>query len=243
MKTKHIAAITVITAMLSVTLCPDAQCAEAERSNKSERSSVRRGNKEYENKNFVGAEIDYRKALEAAPLSGDATFNLGNALYGQQKFEDAAKEFEKSVNSETDPVKQAEAWYNLGNTHMKNRNFAAGIEAYKNALRKNPKDEDARYNLRLAQLMLREQQQQQQNQDDRREEEQQQQQQQQQPKDEQQQQKEDDRRQQQQSPSQMTRENAQQILDALQQDERNTQEKVRKAIMEQHERRRTDKEW
>ena len=152
--------------MLSVTLCLDAQGAEAERSNKSERSSVRRGNKEYENKNFVGAEIDYRKALEAAPLSGDATFNLGNALYGQQKFEDAAKEFEKSVNSETDPVKQAEAWYNLGNTHMKNRNFAAGIEAYKNALRKNPKDEDARYNLRLAQLMLREQQQQQQNQDD-----------------------------------------------------------------------------
>ena len=216
MKTKHIAAIAAITAMLSVTLCPDAQGAEAERSNKSERSSVRRGNKEYENKNFVGAEIDYRKALEAAPLSGDATFNLGNALYGQQKFEDAAKEFEKSVNSETDPVKQAEAWYNLGNTHMENRNFAAGIEAYKNALRKNPKDEDARYNLRLAQ---------------------------QQPKDEQQQQKEDDRRQQQQSPSQMTRENAQQILDALQQDERNTQEKVRKAIMEQHERRRTDKEW
>ena len=200
--------VTVAALFFPFLLC--AQDTDRERSNKNERSSVRKGNKEYENKNYVGAEIDYRKALEAAPLSGDATFNLGDALYEQQKYDDAAKEFEKAINSETDPVKQSEAWYNLGNTYMKNQKYAEGIEAYKNALRKNPKDEDARYNLRLAQLMLQEQQQQQQNPN---------------------------------SPTQMTEENAQQILDALQQDERNTQEKVRKAIMEQYERRRTDKEW
>lgn len=227
---------------LSFPLLLCAQNTGQERSNKNERSSVRKGNKEYENKNYVGAEIDYRKALEAAPLSGDATFNLGDALYEQQKYDDAAKEFEKAINSETDPVKQSEAWYNLGNTYMKNQKYAEGIEAYKNALRKNPKDEDARYNLRLAQLMLQEQQQQQQNKDDRQDEqEQQQQQQQQQQPPQEQQQKEDN--QQPNSPTQMTEENAQQILDALQQDERNTQEKVRKAIMEQYERRRTDKEW
>lgn len=232
--------VTVAALFFPFLLC--AQDADRERSNKNERSSVRKGNKEYENKNYVGAEIDYRKALEAAPLSGDATFNLGDALYEQQKYDDAAKEFEKAINSETDPVKQSEAWYNLGNTYMKNQKYAEGIEAYKNALRKNPKDEDARYNLRLAQLMLQEQQQQQQNKDDRQDEqEQQQQQQQQQQPPQEQQQKEDN--QQPNSPTQMTEENAQQILDALQQDERNTQEKVRKAIMEQYERRRTDKEW
>lgn len=232
--------VTVAALFFPFLLC--AQDTDRERSNKDERSSVRKGNKEYENKNYVGAEIDYRKALEAAPLSGDATFNLGDALYEQQKYDDAAKEFEKAINSETDPVKQSEAWYNLGNTYMKNQKYAEGIEAYKNALRKNPKDEDARYNLRLAQLMLQEQQQQQQNKDDRQDEqEQQQQQQQQQQPPQEQQQKEDN--QQPNSPTQMTEENAQQILDALQQDERNTQEKVRKAIMEQYERRRTDKEW
>ena len=171
----------IIAAIMALSF-PFLLCAQntgQERSNKNERSSVRKGNKEYENKNYVGAEIDYRKALEAAPLSGDATFNLGDALYEQQKYDDAAKEFEKAINSETDPVKQSEAWYNLGNTYMKNQKYAEGIEAYKNALRKNPKDEDARYNLRLAQLMLQEQQQQQQNKDDRQDEQEKQQQQQQ----------------------------------------------------------------
>lgn len=219
----------------------NARDAGEEYSNKDERSSVRKGNKEYESKNYVGAEIDYRKALEAAPLSRDAAFNLGNSLYGQQKYEEAAKEFEKVINSETDPLKQSEAWYNLGNTLMKGDKYAEAIESYKNSLRKNPKDEDARYNLRLAQLLLREQQQQQQNKDEQDEDRQQQQQQQ----SQNQQQNEEEREQEQQqlNPSQMTEENAQQILDALQQDERDTQEKVRKAIMEQHERRRTDKEW
>lgn len=234
---KNIVAIIVA---LSIPLVMNARDTGEERSNKSERSSVRKGNKEYENNNYVGAEIDYRKALDAAPLSGDATFNLGDALYQQQKYEDAAKEFQKAINGETDPVKQSEAWYNLGNTYMQGQKYAEGIEAYKNALRKNPKDENARYNLRLAQLMLKEQQQQQQNKDNRKDEQQQQQQQ---PQNDNPQQKDEQQQQQQQSPSQMNRDNAQQILDALQQDERNTQEKVRKAIMEQHERRRTDKEW
>ena len=175
-------------------------------------------------------------------MSGDATFNLGDALYEQQKYDDAAKEFEKAINSETDPVKQSEAWYNLGNTYMKNQKYAEGIEAYKNALRKNPKDEDARYNLRLAQLMLQEQQQQQQNKDDRQDEqEQQQQQKQQQQPPQDQQQKEDNQLPN--SPTQMTAETAQQILDTTQQDGRNTQGKVRKAIMEQYASRRSDKEW
>lgn len=235
--------VVIIIALLLPQLL-NARNASEEYSNKDERSLVRKGNKEYESKNYVGAEIDYTKALEAAPLSRDAAFNLGNALYGQQRYEEAAKEFEKVINSETDPTKQSEAWYNLGNTLMKGQKYAEAIESYKNSLRKNPKDEDARYNLRLAQLLLREQLQQQQNQDKQDEEQQQQQQQQNQDK-QQPQQNEDEREQEQQqlNPSQMTEENAQQILDALQQDERDTQEKVRKAIMEQHERRRTDKEW
>ena len=232
--------VTVAALFFPFLLC--AQDTDRERSNKNERSSVRKGNKEYENKNYVGAEIDYRKALEAAPLSGDATFNLGDALYEQQKYDDAAKEFEKAINSETDPVKQSEAWYNLGNTYMKNQKEAKGKEKKKNAWRKNPKDEDRRNKQRERMVNEKRKKRQKQNKDDQREEQSKRRQKQnkQQPPQEQQQ-KEDN--QQPNSPTQMTEENAQQILDALQQDERNTQEKVRKAIMEQYERRRTDKEW
>ncbi len=210
--------------------------------NKSERTSIRKGNKEYESKNYVSAEIDYRKALEAAPSSVTANYNLGDALYKQGKYADAAEEFKKAAISETDPKKASEAWYNLGNSYLMDKKVAESIEAYKNALRQNPKDEDARYNLRMAQLMLQQQQQQQQEQkEDKKEQQQQQQQQQQQNNPQNKEDKKDEQQQQQQT--NMSQENAQQILDAMQQDERDTQEKVRKALMEQRERRRTDKEW
>lgn len=209
--------------------------------NKTERTSIRRGNKEFEAKNYVSAEVDYRKALEASPSSVTANFNLGDALYKQEKYADAAEEFKKVAVSESDPKKASEAWYNLGNSYLMDKKVAESIEAYKNALRQNPKDEDARYNLRMAQLMLQQQQQQEQQQQENKKEQQQQQQQQQQ---NQQQNKEDKKEeQQQQQETKMSQENAQQILDAMQQDERNTQEKVRKALMEQRERRKTDKEW
>ncbi|MEG1999467.1 MAG: tetratricopeptide repeat protein [Bacteroidales bacterium] len=210
--------------------------------NKSERSAIRKGNKEYSNKNYIGAEVDYRKALEADPLSGVATFNLGDALYKQQKYENSVEEFKKAAAMETEPARSAEAWYNLGNAYMQSKKYTESIDAYKNSLRRNPKDADARYNLRLAQLMMQQQQQEQQDKKEDKKDQQQQQQQQQQ-NDNKQQNKKDQQQQPQPQSSQMTQENAQQILDAMQQDEKNTQEKVRKAMMEQQKKRKTDKEW
>ena len=139
------------------------------------------------------------------------------------------------------------------------QNYAQSIEEYKNALRRNPKDDETRYNLRLAQLLLKKQQQEQQNQDKNDDKDQQDK-----NKDQQKDQKQDQQEQnnnqnnqdknkdqqeqnkpQQQQPqqSQMSKENAQQILDAIQQDERDTQEKVQKALMQQQKRKKTDKEW
>jgi len=66
---------------------------------------------------------------------------------------------------ETDSIKSAQAWYNMGNVFMQDKKYAESIDAYKNALRRNPKDDEARYNLRLAQLLLKKQQQDQKNQD------------------------------------------------------------------------------
>lgn len=229
--------------MSGVSLADDTQSNSRESSeNKTERTEIRRGNKEYKSNNYVGSEIDYRKALDSNPSSLTATYNLGNSLYKQGKYSDAIKEYEKVVMSETDDKKLSEAWHNLGNSYFMEKNLPKSIDAYKNSLRINPKDDEARYNLRMAQLLLEQNQQDQQQQQEQNKEKQnkdQQQQQQQQQQNKEQQNKDKNQLQQ----TNMSQENAQQILDAMQQDERNTQEKVRKALMEQRQRRRTDKEW
>ena len=229
--------------MSGVSLADDIQSNSRESSeNKTERTEIRRGNKEYKSNNYVGSEIDYRKALDSNPSSLTATYNLGNSLFKQGKYSDAIKEYEKVVMSETDDKKLSEAWHNLGNSYFMEKNLPKSIESYKNSLRINPKDDEARYNLRMAQLLLEQNQQDQQQQQEQNKEKQnkdQQQQQQQQQQNKEQQNKDTNQLQQ----TNMSQENAQQILDAMQQDERNKQEKVRKALMEQRQRRRTDKEW
>ena len=223
----------------SVSYAEDSQKTE----NKAERTEVRRGNKEYNSNNYVGSEINYRKALDANPSSQTATYNLGNSLYKQGKYSDAIKEYEKAVVSESDEKKLSEIWHNLGNSYFMEKNLAKSIDAYKNCLRINPKDEDARYNLRMAQLMLQQQQQEQQQDNKQEQQKEQQNKDQKQQQQEQQQKDQQNKEQEQQQQTNMSQENAQQILDAMQQDERNTQEKVRKAMMEQRKKRRTDKEW
>ena len=210
---------------------------------KFERNTIRKGNGLFNDKKYTEAEIEYRKALEANPSSEIATYNLGAALYKQQKWNDSRNEYRKIVQASSDSLRAAHAWHNLGNISFQEKNYAQSIEEYKNALRRNPKDDETRYNLRLAQLLLKKQQQEQQNQDKNDDKDQQDK-----NKDQQKDQKQDQQEQnkpQQQQPqqSQMSKENAQQILDAIQQDERDTQEKVQKALMQQQKRRKTDKEW
>ena len=225
---------------------------------KVERNTIRKGNGLFNDKKYTEAEIEYRKALEANPSSEIATYNLGAALYKQQKWNDSRNEYRKIVQASSDSLRAAHAWHNLGNISFQEKNYAQSIEEYKNALRRNPKDDETRYNLRLAQLLLKKQQEQQ-NQDKNDDKDQQDK-----NKDQQRDQKQDQQEQnnnqnnqdknkdqqeqnkpQQQQPqqSQMSKENAQQILDAIQQDERDTQEKVQKALMQQQKRKKTDKEW
>ncbi|MBR5324397.1 MAG: tetratricopeptide repeat protein [Muribaculaceae bacterium] len=235
----YILTIMFLFSISSVSYAEDSQKTE----NKAERTEVRRGNKEYNSNNYVGSEINYRKALDANSSSQTATYNLGNSLYKQGKYSDAIKEYEKAVVSESDEKKLSEIWHNLGNSYFMEKNLAKSIDAYKNCLRINPKDEDARYNLRMAQLMLQQQQQEQQQDNKQEQQKEQQNKDQKQQQQEQQQKDQQNKEQKQQQQTNMSQENAQQILDAMQQDERNTQEKVRKAMMEQRKKRRTDKEW
>jgi tetratricopeptide (TPR) repeat protein len=119
-----------------------------------ERKYVRRGNRQYEDKKFQEAEIQYRKALEKSPGSVAADYNLGNSLYKQKQFDAAAKRYNELSAKQKDGQTWNNDYYNLGNALYKSGKYQECIDAYKNALRKMPGDMDAKHNLQLAMKKL-----------------------------------------------------------------------------------------
>ena len=215
---------------------------------KTERDYLRSGNKLYNDSLFIKAEIDYRKALEINPKSTDAMFNLGNSLLMQQKAKEAMEQFESASKVEKDKDKLAQIYHNMGVVILQSsKQYPQCIEAYKESLRNNPKDDETRYNLALAQKLLKDQQQNQdQNQDKNQDQKQDQKddkkdqnknQQEQDKKDQQNQ----NQQQQQQNKDEMSKENAQQLLNAVMQDEKNVQDKVKKQLQIQG--KKLDKDW
>lgn len=210
---------------------------------KTERDYLRSGNKLYNDSLFIKAEIDYRKALEINPKSTDAMFNLGNSLLMQQKAKEAMEQFESASKVEKDKDKLAQIYHNMGVILQSSKQYPQCIEAYKESLRNNPKDDETRYNLALAQKLLKDQQQnqdknqdQKQNQKDDKKD---------QNKNQQEQDKKDqqnqNQQQQQQNKDEMSKENAQQLLNAVMQDEKNVQDKVKKQLQIQG--KKLDKDW
>ncbi len=204
-----------------------------------EREYIRKGNRLYKKGEYAGSEGMYRRVQENVESADNAIFNLGDALYKQKRFGEAASEFSRSVlASEGDSLKQAEGFYNLGNSLLKEQKFRESIDAYINSLRLNPDNMQAKYNLAYAQDQLKkEEEQQQQNQDRDQKQDQE-------NKDDKQQddqdkkddsrQKEDQdnqqqpQQQQQQQQESISREDAKRLLDALAANEKKTQEKVQR---------------
>lgn len=199
--------------------------ASASYAQKTDRDYLRSGNKLYNDSLFVKAEVDYRKALEINPKSADAMFNLGNSLLMQQKGKEAMEQFEAAARLEKDKEKLAHIYHNMGVILQSSKQLPQCIEAYKESLRNNPKDDETRYNLVLAQKQLKDQQQQQ-NQDQKQDEKEQNKDQQ----DQQQQQQNQNQQQQQQNKDEMSKENAEQLLRAAMQDEKDVQDKVKKQM-------------
>ena len=216
------------------------------------------GNQAYQNKDYVKAEAGYRNALLKLPKSDIAGFNLGNSLYKQEKPEDAANQFEKAAQQAQTKEDKAKAFHNLGNCQMQSKKVKEAAESYKKALRFNPNDDDTRYNLAVAQKILKEQEnQQQQNQDqnqDQKNEENQENQENQENKENQenqdQQNKENEENKENQDekeqknqdekegeskpeerPAQISKEDAQRLLQMLEEEEENTQDKLKKQTM------------
>jgi Ca-activated chloride channel family protein len=209
----------------------------------SDRQMIRQGNKQFRLGNSAEAEVSYRKAVEKNPRNPQANYNLGNALMLQRKDSAAVAQWESAAKIETNPLRRAMAYHNMGVMCQQRKMFGEAIEAYKEALRNNPADDQTRYNLAVCKRQQQQQQQNQQNKDDQQnkdnkdnKDQKKDEQKQDQKKDEQKQQKQN------QDKQQMSRENAEQMLNAAIQEEKQTQERMKKA-QQQSGKRRLEKNW
>jgi tetratricopeptide (TPR) repeat protein len=206
-----------------------------------EATDLRRGNKQYNDSNYTEAEVNYRRGLSKNDQSFEGHFNLGDALFKQEKFPEALEQYTQAekllkandkLSKEQLDERLADTYHNMGNALYAQQQYDKAVTAYQQSLRLDPKDNDTRYNLVKAMQQLQQQQNQQQNQDQQQNQEQQQQQ--------QEQNNQDQQTPPEQNNEQMDKETAEQILQALEQDEQETQEKLQR---QQGKKRRVEKEW
>jgi len=225
----------VITAVCSLCLFPLTLTGQAEK------KFIRQGNREYDKDKYAESEISYRRALDKNKMLPDAVFNIGDALYKQEKYEEAVKQFGGNSAMTDDPEKKSSAFYNQGNSLLMGGKLQESIEAYKNSLRLKPGSPEAKYNLAFAQDLLRKQEEQQkqdknkQENGDQNKDRQKEQNRENDNKDQEKQQEQNNKQQQQQQQQQqqsqqgISREDAERLLNSIANDEKNVQEKVKLA--------------
>ena len=212
--------------------------------NRQARKLIRKGNALYRADKRQEAQVDYLKAYRADSTDARVQYNLATSMFPQdyklvqkERCDTMAMMFERAAQAETNPLRKAKAYHNEGVAYQGVKDFGKAIEAYKNALRCNPNDDESRYNLVLCQRQLKNQgggnNNQQQDKQDQQDKQQQQQQQ-------DKQEKQDQQKQQQEPP--MSKENAEQLLNAAMQREKETQKRMKEA-QQQPQRRRIEKNW
>ncbi len=176
-----------------------------------EKENIKKGNDAYKKNDFTAAVNDYNTALKKEPANATAQFNIGNALYRSKKTDESISAYDNAIKYLNKPVEKANAYYNKGVVLQNNNKIPECIEAYKNALILSPNDDDARQNLQKALKKQQQQQQQQKQNKDQNKDQQKKQDQQPKPK-----------------PSKISQKDAEQKLQALQQQEANLQNKLHK---------------
>ncbi|PCI06699.1 MAG: DNA primase [Flavobacteriaceae bacterium] len=121
------------------------------------RKFVREGNVLYQQKKYADAEVAYKKAIENNPAYETAKYNLGNALSQQNRNKEAIAQYQLLAKETKDKLLKSQAMHNIGNDYFKEKDYQNSVNAYKNSLRANPKDDETRYNLALAQMLLEDQ--------------------------------------------------------------------------------------
>ncbi|MDR3235702.1 MAG: VWA domain-containing protein [Prevotellaceae bacterium] len=218
-----------------------------------DKKDVREGVKLYKDSAYHEAEIAFRRGLEKDSTSYVSKFGLGNTLYKQNLFEQAETVFQNLVTPPEYEASKAKLMHNLGNVQLQQKKYKESVESYKQSLRLNPSDDETRSNLAYAQLMLQKDEQQQNNnkdnkdqdkkdKQDKKDEQQNQEQNQNDKQQQDKQDKKDDKNDRQPQPK-ISPQQAQQILDAVQADEKETQEKVKKEKAKAAGKYKTDKNW
>lgn len=229
----------------------------------SDRSEVRAGNRDFKKGQYREAEIDYKRALIADSASVTAKYNLGNALYKAESYNEAELYFKDLGDTlkNLSPSRASDYFHNSGNLALKQKKYQEAVEAFKESLRLEPDNFETKSNLAYAQKMLKDQQQnqqsqnqQQQQQDQNQDQDQNQNQQNQdqnqnndqqndQNQDQDQNQQSQDQQQQQQNQPQISPQAAQQMLQAIEDKEKQTQDKVKKAKALKEKSKEKEKNW
>ena len=212
--------------------------------NRQSRKHIRKGNSLFRSEKRKEALVDYVKAVRADTTNARALYNLSTSMFPaawrnvqENQRDTMINYFKTAAQQETNPYRKAQAFHNMGVVLQGAHDFKNAIEAYKEALRNNPNDDETRYNLVLCQRQLKNdgnggQSQQQQQQDEQDQQQQQ-----------QQQEQEQQQQQQQQQEPPMSKENAEQLLNAAMQQEKQTQQRMQEAKQQQSKRRRIEKNW
>lgn len=205
----------------------------------SDRQFIRSGNKLYRSQNYAKAEAEYRKAIAQNGHNPQALYNLGCALMMQQKDSAAIVQYENAGKLESSKSRKAKIFHNIGVICQNHQMYGEAIEAYKESLRNNPDDNETRYNLALCKRQQKNQKQnggEQKKKDDQKGKDKQ-------KKDDQQQKQQDQQQQQKNKPKdRMSKENAEQLLNAATQQEKATQQRMKKA-MRQSGKKKLKKNW
>ena len=109
-----------------------------------------KGDRAFNQKKYAEAEAEYRAAQSKQANKSITSYNLGTSIYKQNQNQEAKHYFQKAALTAKNKEEKHKAFHNLGNTLMKEKDFSGAAEAYKNALRNNPNDNQTRYNYALA---------------------------------------------------------------------------------------------
>ncbi len=209
---------------------------------KAVRKNIKQGNKSYNEQKYEQAATKFEEAIKINPNAPEANFNLANTLYKQKEWDKSIEQLQHYQLIEKENEQQiAASWYNMGNALLQKKDLQNSMEAYKNALRINPEDDEARYNLAVVQKMINDEEEEQQEQKQDQKEDNQ-------PDSPEQQQNQKKKPEEQTEPEQMSRDNARQILQAIEQDEKETQKRLNEMKAEERkqkaqENRRQNKDW
>jgi len=121
-------------------------------------NQLREANALYQKGNYADAEVSYKKSVATNPGNPKSVYNLANSIMQQKRYKEAISQYDYLAKNAKSKQLKSQSFHNIGNANMGLNDYQKAVDAYKNSLRINPRDEETRYNLALAQELLKQQQ-------------------------------------------------------------------------------------